>query len=426
MSSQREKQKNVLIVGGGFAGLAAAKTLGRRARLSATLSVTLIDRRNYHLFQPLLYQVAMAGLSPAEIAAPIRSILARFRNVRVLLGSVEEVDLLNRRVKCSVGDLSYDYLILACGSTHGYFGHDAWEAHAPGLKSVEQATEIRRRVLLAFERAECESDLDLQKQWLTFVVIGGGPTGVELAGALGEISRYTLGKDFRRIDPRRTRVVLVEAGARLLSGFPEELSVRAARDLESLGVQIWTSTRVTSVDAEGVWFGSERIAARTVLWAAGVEACPLNPSLNVALDPAGRVPVGPDLSLPAYPEVFVIGDQASAMGADGRPLPGLAPVAMQQGRAVARNILADLAGRPRQNFRYLDKGTLATIGRRRAVGFINGFRFKGFVAWWIWLFVHVYYLIGFKNRLFVLYQWAWSYLTYRRGARLIVEKEWKK
>ncbi len=409
--------QRVLIVGAGFAGLAAARALGGRK----DVAVTVLDRTNHHLFQPLLYQVAMAGLSPAEIASPIRSLLARYPNVEVLLGDVTAVDLAKRTLASTCGERSYDYLILACGATHSYFGHDEWAPHAPGLKTLAQATEIRRRVLVAFENAEREMDRAKRRACLTFAVVGGGPTGVELAGALAEISRHTLKREFRNMDPATSRIVLIEAGSRLLASFSPALSGRAQRDLEQMGVAVWLEKMVTHVDAAGVTLGDERLEAGTVLWAAGVQPSPLNRTLAAPLDRQGRIMVQPDLSLKDRPEVFVLGDQAHVETERG-PLPGLAPVAMQQGRHVAINIMGELAGRPRRPFVYLDKGQMATIGRRRAVAEWKGRAFAGGIAWLMWLVVHIYYLIGFKNRLFVLFQWAWSYVTYRRGARLIVER----
>jgi NADH dehydrogenase len=418
--------KRVVIVGGGFAGLNAAKALGR----ASEVEVTLVDRRNHHLFQALLYQVAMAGLSPAEIAQPIRSILARNRNTRVLQGEVTNVDLAGRKVVTDIGDVPYDYLILCCGARHSYFGHDEWEEFAPGLKTLEQATEIRRRVLTAYEIAERVTDAETRKKYLTFAIVGGGPTGVELAGAIGEMSRFTLARDFRSIDAKLTRVILIEAGPRILPMFDAELASRATRDLESLGVQVWTNSLVTKVDAEGVEIGQERLRAGTVLWAAGVAAEGIGRKLGVPCDRQGRVIVEPDLSVPGHPEVFVAGDlahfahQAGAQQT-GQPLPGLAPVAIQQGRAIAANILRELRGEPRQDFRYFDKGQMATIGRSRAIAQVRRFKLKGFLAWLAWLVVHIYYLTGFRNRLLVVLHWAWSFVTFRRGARLIVNKEWR-
>jgi NADH:ubiquinone reductase (H+-translocating) len=410
----------VLIVGGGFGGLTAAKTLGNAPHVN----VTLLDRRNHHLFQPLLYQVATAGLSPADIAAPIRSILSDFANIEVLEGEVTHVDFDKRVVIADFGSFEYDYLILACGSLHSYFGHDEWEEHAPGLKSIEGATEIRRRILSSFEEAERSEDVQRRRYLLTFVVVGGGPTGVELAGAIGEMSRFTLSRDFKRIDPKLARVILVESGERILSTFPPKLSSRATRDLESLGVQVWRHCEVTGIDARGVQIGNERVEAATVLWAAGVRAASLNKALGVTLDRNGRVIVGADLALEGHPEVFVIGDQCR-FEQTGQPLPGVAPVAIQQGRFAARTIRDDLAGRPRREFHYVDKGQLATIGRSRAVAEVGKLRLGGFVAWMIWLFVHIYFLTGFKNRLVVVFHWGISYLTYGRGARLIVGRDWR-
>jgi NADH dehydrogenase len=416
-----EATKRIVIVGGGFGGLHAAKVLGRSR---SDLSITVIDRRNYHLFQPLLYQVAMAGVSPAEIAYPIRSLLSEHKQVNVLMGDVKEIHLPERTLQGDFGKIHYDYLLLATGSNHSYFGHDEWEDFAPGLKTLEQATEIRRRVLTAFELAERENDPEQQKAHLTFVIVGGGPTGVELAGAIGEISRYTLEKDFRNIDPRRTRVVLIEAGKRVLPSFHPDCSARALSDLEKLGVSVWTGTRVTRIDSEGVAMGEEFLRARTVIWAAGVQPNPLNKELGGELDKSGRIKVQDDLSLPGHPEVFVVGDQAW-VEQNGKPLPGLAPVAMQEGRHAAKNILRAAKGQPTIPFRFRDKGTMATIGRSRAVVEFGKFHFYGFFAWLTWLFVHIYYLIGFRNRVFVLTQWIWSYLTFSRGARLIVYKNWK-
>jgi NADH dehydrogenase len=415
-------RKRVVIVGGGFAGLNAAKILGRRSK---QVEVVVIDRRNHHLFQPLLYQVAMAGLSPADIAAPIRGLLGRFRNTSVIQGEVTSIDLAGKRVHGDFGDEPYDYLMLATGAMHAYFGHEDWEPFAPGLKSLEQATEIRRRVLTAFERAEAHPENTKErKRLLTFAIVGGGPTGVELAGAIAEMSRTTLAQDFRNIDPKLTRVILIEGGDRVLAAFHEDLSSRAMRDLESLGVQVWTNSVVTKVDATGVEIGSERIEAGTILWAAGVRAGEFA-SLDVQRDRSNRIHVGPDLSLAGHPEIFVAGDLAHAEDEQGRPYPGLAPVAMQQGRFVAHAILNELAGKPRGRFHYVDKGQMATIGRSRAIVEAGRLRFGGRIAWWTWLLVHIYYLTGFRNRVLVLIQWAWSYLTFARGARLIVGKSWR-
>lgn len=414
----------VLIVGGGFAGLNAAKALGG----AAGVDVTLIDRHNHHLFQPLLYQVAMAGLSPADIAAPIRSILSDYRNIRVLLGEVQSLDIVRKIAVSDIGEIPFDYLVLSCGATHSYFGHDNWEEYAPGLKTLEQATEIRRRVLTAFEQAERVSDAEERKKFLTFVIVGGGPTGVELAGAIGEMSRYTLAKDFRSINSKSARVILLEAGPRVLPSFSEVQAARAVRDLETLGVQVWTSSAVSSIDADGVQIRPERperLTAGTVLWAAGVRASPLGRAVSPEVDPQGRVSVEPDLTVKGNPHVFVAGDQARFSHQTGKPLPGTAPVAMQQGRFIGRTILADLKGRPREPFRFIDKGQMATIGRSRAILEIGSVKMAGWPAWVAWLAVHIYYLTGFKNRLLVVLQWAWSYITFSRGARLIVAKEWR-
>jgi NADH dehydrogenase len=413
--------KSVVILGGGFGGLNAAKVLGRKGR---DLRVTVVDRRNYHLFQPLLYQVAMAGLSPAEIASPIRSLLAEHPNVEIVFGNVTEIQIGAKSIAGDFGRISYDYLVVAAGAQHSYFGHDEWEKYAPGLKTLEQATEIRRRVLTAYECAERESDPQKQKALLTFAVVGGGPTGVELAGALGEISRYTLRREFRHIDPAKTRVVLIEAGPRILAGFDPELSARALRDLEKLGVSVWTSTRVTKISDDGVEMANEKLHAATAIWAAGVKPSELNTFLSQNLDKSGRIPVNEDLSLPGHPEIFVVGDQAH-FEQDGKALPGLAPVAMQAGRHAAENILLLTKGKPTTPFRYRDKGQMATIGRSRAVVQMGKVHFFGFFAWLTWLIVHIYYLIGFRNRLFVIFTWVWAYVTYGRSARLIVQKEWQ-
>lgn len=415
--------KQVVILGGGFAGINAAKILAKEGEVE----VTLIDRSNHHLFQPLLYQVAMAGLSPADIAVPIRSLLARHRNVSVVQDTVRTIDLEGRQVRSRTQSWSYDYLIVATGARHAYFGHDEWESHAPGLKTLSQATEIRRRVLQAFESAENETDPERRKALLTFAIVGGGPTGVELAGAIAELSRSTLTRDFRKIDPRRTRVVLIEAGPRILPSFSEKSAARAARDLEELGAQVWTGSLVTQVTDDRIEIGSDGEALRThtVLWAAGVRASELAAQLSADLDRQGRVPVDETLCLPKHPEVFVLGDLAHADDGKGGSLPGVAPVAMQAGRYAARQIRAEIAGRERRPFRYLDKGQMATIGRSRAVMETGRLRIGGLVAWLGWLFIHIYYLSSFRNRALVLAQWAWSYVTFGRGARLIVSRDWR-
>jgi len=415
------KQPHVVIVGGGFGGLSAAKALANQP-----VKVTLIDKRNYHLFQPLLYQVATAGLSPAEIAAPLRSILAGKDNIDVLMGHVETIDLAQKKLTCDFGEVTFDKLVLACGAAHSYFGNDAWEEYAPGLKTIEQATEIRRRVYLAFEKAERSTSSEEQRRHLTFVVVGAGPTGVELAGALGEITRNTLKRDFHRSHPERARVLLVEAGPKILASFPDELSQEAQRNLEALGVQVWTSTRVTNIHESGITLANETVEASTVIWAAGVKPSALNQQLSAEKDRAGRVKINDDLTLPGSADVFVIGDQSAfqPVGATSA-LPGLAPVAMQQGRWAAANILRATRGQPLLPYVYFDKGQMATIGRSKAVAQYKGLTFTGFIAWVMWLVVHIYYLIGFKNRLFVLYQWARMWFTFTRGARLIVDKEWR-
>jgi NADH:ubiquinone reductase (H+-translocating) len=417
--------KQVLIIGAGFAGLNAAK----RLRNVPGVAVTLLDRENHHLFQPLLYQVAMAALSPADIAVPIRSLFARVRNIRVLKAEAQRIDVAGRKVITDAGEYQYDYLMLACGSQHAYFGHEEWERHAPGLKTLSQATEIRRRVLEAFEAAERDQNVEARRRHLTFVVVGGGPTGVELAGAIGEMSRYTLARDFRSIDPRQTRVILIEAGPRILPSFDDKLAARAMRDLESLGVQVWTHSRVTNVGEGGVSVGGkENVAASTVLWAAGVRAADVGRTLGTTVDQVGRVQVGPDLTIPGHPEVFVIGDMARFEESEGKLLPGVAVVAMQEGIYAANVVRKEVqrgAVAERAPFRYHDLGQMATIGRSRAIAEFGRMRLAGYFAWWFWLLVHIYRLSGFRNRLSVLVQWAWSYMTFGRGARLIVGKEWQ-
>jgi NADH dehydrogenase len=404
----------VVIIGAGFGGLRAARALRR-----APVEVTLLDRRNHHLFQPLLYQVASAGLNPSDIATPIRKILRRQGNVTVLLAEAEALDTRSRLVKLDCGEIGYDFLVVATGATHSYFGHDEWAAFAPGLKSIEDALEIRGRVLFAFEAAERESDPQRRRAWLNFVVIGGGPTGVELAGAFGEIAFHTLDRDFRHIDPTQAKVVLLEGGDRILPAFSPRSSANALAQLRQLGVEVRLGAMVTAIDASGVRVGGEHIEAATAVWAAGVTASPLVRSLGVPLDRAGRVLVRADLSIPDHPEVFVIGDVAAVSGHDGRPVPGVAPAAMQAGEHVARSIVRRLDGLPTEPFRYRDKGSLATVGRSKAVADIGRLRLSGWFAWLTWLVVHIAYLIGFRNRIVVLFAWAWAYLTHERGARLI-------
>ena len=405
---------HVVIVGGGFGGLYAARALD-----GAPVRITMVDRRNHHLFQPLLYQVATAGLNPADIAAPIRSILRGQTNVSVILAEATAVDVAGKRLVLADGTLDYDHLVLATGATHSYFGRDDWASVAPGLKSIEDALEIRRRVFLAYEQAEREPDATRRAAWLTFVIVGGGPTGAELAGALAEISRHTLASEFDHIDPREARIVLIEGQDCLLPLYPHDLSAKARRQLEGLGVEVRTGLRVTGIDAEGVSLGDERLAARTVLWAAGVAASPLAKSLGVPLDRAGRVLVQPDLTIPGHSEISVIGDLAT-LTQDGKPVPGVAPAAMQEGRYVAKQVRLRLAGKPTAPFRYVDKGNFATLGRGAAVGDVFGkLKLSGLLAWLAWLTIHIFFLIGFRNRVLVLFQWAYSYVTFRRGARLI-------
>jgi NADH dehydrogenase len=407
----------VVIVGAGFGGLWAATTLA-----VAPVEIIVIDRENYHLFQPLLYQVATAGLSPADIAAPIRGIVGRYRNVTVILGTVDGIDTAQRTVSLEGGRrVPYDHLVLATGARHAYFGHDDWESFAPGLKRIEDATEIRRRILLAFELAENETDEAERRRLMNLVVVGGGPTGVELAGAIAELARRALAKDFRHIDPRAARVILVEAGPRVLASMPDDLSADARKRLERLGVEVRLGAPVTAVDAEGVTTTTERIEARTVIWAAGVAASAAGDWLDAERDPVGRVKVEPDLSLPGHRAIFIIGDTALVLDGRGKPLPGVAPVAKQEGAYVGKLIAARLTGgAPPPPFRYRDYGNLATIGRKAAVIDFGWIHLRGFIAWLIWTVVHVYFLIGFRNRLIVALNWLWAYFTFQRGARLIV------
>ena len=402
------------MIGGGFGGLWAVRALAR-----ADIDITLIDRCNHHLFQPLLYQVATAGLSAPAIAAPLRHILRRQKNVTVLMGEVTAIDPSTKRVHTAAGDEhSYDYLLVASGATHAYFGNDQWAAHAPGLKTLEDAMQIRARVLGAFEQAERCTDPAERAAWLNFVIVGGGPTGVELAGTLAEIARHTLSNEFRRVDPSKARVILVEGGPRILSGFEEKMSAKAQRQLERPGVEVKLGSPVKDIDANGVLIGGERLAARTVLWAAGVAASPLGAMLGAPVDRVGRVLVAPNLSLPQHPEVFIAGDLAS-LKQDSKTVPGIAPAAKQMGSYVAKLIKARLLSRPEPIFRYRDFGTLATIGRAAAVIEMGPLRLSGRPAWWIWLAAHVFFLIGFRNRMIVLIDWAWAYFTYERYARII-------
>ncbi len=415
-------QPHVVVVGGGFGGLQAARALD-----GADVRVTLLDRHNYHLFQPLLYQVATASLSPGDIASPIRWIVRKQRNIEVLLADVTGIDPGANVVRTKAGEIPFDYLIVASGATHSYFGHSEWEPYAPGLKSLDDALAMRRKVLLAFEAAERETDAAAQRRLLTFAIVGGGPTGVELAGALAEIARHSLRHDFRHIRPESARILLVEASPYVLGNFPEPLRVEARAALERLGVEVRTGATVTKVDANGiVWRSSaaaeERIEASTVLWAAGVAASPLGRYLNVPLDRAGRVPALPTLQVPDHPNIFVVGDLC-ALTQDGKPLPGVAQVAMQEGVEASRNILRAIAGRPLEPFRYKDYGILATIGRGSAVGDVYGLKISGWFGWVFWLFLHIFWLIGFRNRIAVMGEWAWAYVTFQRRVRLITGDE---
>jgi NADH dehydrogenase len=406
-----------VVIGGGFAGLWAIRQLKR-----APVEITLIDRRNHHLFQPLLYQVATAGLAAPSIAAPLRHILRDQRNVTVHMGDVERIDTAARHVSLRDRQFPYDYLLVASGATHAYFGHDQWERFAPGLKTLDDAFLIRRRVLTAFERAEAATSDAERDACLTFAVIGAGPTGAELAGTLAEIARHTLARDFRHIDTRKARILLVESGPRVLSSFTERLAEKARKQLEHLGVEVHTGNAVTEIGAEHLVFGGQRTAACTILWAAGVAASPLGKQLGAQLDRAGRVRVQPDLSLATHPEVFIAGDLAS-VEQDGRPVPGVAPAAKQMGACAAHNIVARIEGRTTKPFRYTDFGALATLGRHSAIAQLPKLKFSGLLAWWFWLVLHIYFLIGFRSRLIVLINWAWAYFTYARGARIILGNE---
>ena len=410
---------HVLIVGGGFGGLNAARALAR-----APVSVTIIDRQNHHLFQPLLYQVASAGLSPGDIASPIRWILRKQRNLEVLLGEIQQVDTVDKAVYLADGSrLRYDFLILAAGTTHAYFGHDEWQQYAPGLKTLEDALEIRRRVLLAFERAEREPDAERRAALLTFVIVGAGPTGVELAGALAEVAQHSLTRDFRHFDPGSARILLLEGGPAVLASFPASLQAAALGDLRRLRVDVRTDTLVTEIGEGFVETSDGRIRAATVLWAAGVAASSVGRSLGVPLDRVGRVKVNPDLTVPGHPDVFVIGDLAALDGRDGQPLPGVAQVAIQMGACAARNISLTLKGRPTARFSYRDYGNLATIGRAAAVADFHWLRLTGLIGWLAWLFIHLLKLVGFRNRILVMVQWAWAYFSYQRSVRLITGRD---
>jgi NADH dehydrogenase len=414
MEAAPEQKPHVVIIGAGVGGLEAAKKLCCEA-----VQVTMVDRTNYHLFQPLLYQVATAALSPADIAAPVRAILSECKNMQVILAEVQSIDVNAKKVKAVDGELDYDYLIVATGARHSYFGHPEWERLAPGLKSLEDAVEIRRRILLAFEYAEKISDEAARKAAMTFVVIGGGPTGVEMAGAIAEIARYTLAKDFRHIDPSQARVILVESEPYVLAAFPEDLQISAMRQLVDLGVEVRTGIHATNLSEQGLQVGDEFIPCRVKIWAAGNNASFVGHSLGAPIDRVGRVVVNKDLTIPDHPEVQVIGDLANFSHQTGQPLPGVSPVAMQQGRHAARNILGMIDGRKPQRFWYFDKGSMATIGRNKAVADLKLIHLSGIPAWLAWLFVHIIFLVGFRNRLAVLFQWAWAYFSFNKGARLI-------
>ncbi|QDK44312.1 NAD(P)/FAD-dependent oxidoreductase [Bdellovibrio sp. ZAP7] len=418
---KNSEKKLVVIIGGGFAGLNAAKSLANKDQVH----VVLIDQRNHHLFQPLLYQVATAGLNPSDIAVPIRAQFSKVENVEIHMGRVESVNLEKKFVITDGVELSYDYLIVAAGAQHSYFGNPEWEEHAPGLKTVEQATEIRRRILSAFEAAENEMDPEKQKALLNFVVVGAGPTGVELAGAIADIARTVLVKDFNHINPANARVLLVEAGPKILASFHEKLSEHALQDLKDIGVEVRVSSRVEKIDENGVIIAGEFIPSRSVFWAAGVQASRMKFTPDVAKDRAGRVIVRDDFSIENFKDTFVIGDMAHFEIEENRSLPGLAPAAMQAGKFVSNVVLQSIKGKARSSFKYLDKGQMATIGKRKAIAQYNSLRMTGVIAWLAWLFVHVLYLIGFKNRISVMAEWTWSYIFSKRGARLITSRDWK-
>lgn len=414
MEDAPAKKPRVVIIGGGFGGLEAAKKLA-----CEDVQLTVIDRTNYHLFQPLLYQVATAALSPADIAAPIRAVLSKCRNAEVMLAEVQSVDVNAKKVKLTDGEVDYDYLIVATGARHSYFGHPEWERLAPGLKSLEDAVEIRRRILMAFEFAERTADEAARKAAMTFVIVGGGPTGVEMAGAIAEIARYTLAKDFRHIDPSQARVILVEGEPKVLASYPEDLRDSAMKQLADLGIEVRTGIHATNLSEQGLQVGDEFIPCRVKIWAAGNNASSVGKSLGMPVDRVGRVMVNQDLTIPDHPEVQVIGDLSNFPHQTGEPLPGISPVAMQQGRHAARNVLMMIDGDEPQRFWYFDKGSMATIGRNKAVADLKFMHLTGFPAWLAWLFVHVFFLIGFRNRFIVMFQWAWAYFSFNKGARLI-------
>jgi len=414
MEDISKEPPHVVIVGAGFGGLEAAKKLA-----GEEVQVTVIDRTNYHLFQPLLYQVATAALSPADIAAPVRAILSKCKNTDVILAEVQSIDAEAKKVKMVDGELGYDFLILATGARHSYFGHPEWEKLAPGLKSLEDAVEIRRRILMAFEQAEKIADETARRAAMTFVIVGGGPTGVEMAGAIAEIARYTLARDFRHIDPSTARIILIESEPRVLSAFPEDLQISAMKQLVDLGVEVRTGVYATNLSEAGLYVGDEFIPCRVKIWAAGNNASFVGKTLGIPIDRVGRVLINNDLTIPGHPEIQVIGDLANFSHQSGEPLPGVSPVAMQQGRHAARNVLAMIEGLRPQRFYYWNKGSMATIGRHKAVADLNFVHFSGLPAWLAWLFVHIIFLVGFRNRLAVLFQWAWAYFTFNKGARLI-------
>jgi NADH:ubiquinone reductase (H+-translocating) len=413
-NSNAAKRPRIVIVGAGFGGLTVAKALA-----GAPVDITVVDQHNYHLFQPLLYQVATAALSPADIASPIRAILRRQRNASVLLATVTGIDAHSGEVLSGDHRISFDYLVLATGAQHAYFGHDDWETYAKGIKSIDDATALRRKILLAFEKAEIEANSEERSRLLTFAVIGGGATGVEIAGAIAELAHKALATDFRSIDPTHARIILIEAGPRLLPAFDQHLSQAARLSLEELGVEVRVSTAVTECDGAGVAIGDQRIETRTIIWAAGVQASHAGQWLGTGTDRAGRVKVAPDLSVPGHPNIFVIGDTAHVLDVDGKPLPGIAPVAKQEGKHVARLIRTRLAGGDPSPFRYRNPGSLATIGRKKAVVQFRRIRLSGYLAWWLWSLAHIYFLIGFRNRLAVTMSWAWTYVSFQRGTRLI-------
>lgn len=418
------QNKKVIVIGGGFAGFSAVKILKNQKGIH----VTLIDRRNHHLFQPLLYQVAMAGLNPSEISIPLRSYFSKYRNVNVLMAEVNQIDLEEKKIKFDNQWLDYDYLLIACGAKHFYFGNDEWEEYAPGLKTLEQATEIRRRILLAFELAEKEKNEKKKQEYLTFVIVGGGPTGVEMAGAIAEMARHTLYKDYKSANLKETRVVLVEAGPRILNMFPEKLSRKAKIDLENMGVEVILNQQANDLKKQGLKVGESFLSSRTIIWAAGIKPSKLTESINVKKSADGRILVNNDLSVPDHPQVFVIGDQAAftvLKDSQKTLLPALAPVAIQQGRFVAKLIRNEIKGKKRSVFRYFGKGITVAIGRSKAVVNSGPLQLTGFMAWLIWVFVHIFYLVRFKNKFFVLLQWIWAYFSFGKGARLIIHKTWK-